>query len=92
MLEVLRCFKLCNVHLIVREWFQNRNTVQPKVALCVKLDDWVNCFLMATCVISLDVVLEEFDVVLSCFECWRLPYAHDDDDDVRCVARVGCTS
>ncbi len=41
---------------------------------------------------SSDVVLEEYYVVLRCFKWWMRCDDNDVNDDVRCVARVGCFS
>ncbi len=38
---------------------------------------------------SSDVILEEEDVVLTCFKCRMMCYDYADNDDVRGFARVG---
>ncbi len=52
----------------------------------------LRCFLACNNMCSLDVVLQEEDVVLMCFKWWMMCYDHAVIDDVRCVARVGCSS
>jgi hypothetical protein len=52
----------------------------------------LRCFLACNNMYMLDVILQEWDVVLRFFKMWKMCYGHDDHDDVRFVARVGCCS
>ncbi len=51
----------------------------------------LRCFLEINNMCSSHVVLQESNVVLRCFTCWMMGYDHDATDDVRRVARVGCS-